>query len=217
LPEAAPDVGARFGQLPTTPADAVAIPNVILPTRPWTFGPARPVTVEAMPVQNVEPLLPRPRVDPKSVRGRLELAVTIRTLPPTPDQMFRLETEAMLRERMRGEVEKALGIERFELPPGPSEATPLAVLVRPAPGLVEWVEPSYVCFGRLFFHQINAERYGWDLGPLHPVLSAGQFYLDILKWPYYLTAAPCRWYDCDTGWCLPGDPVPLRWHPLAVK
>ncbi len=36
-----------------------------------------------------------------------------------------------------------------------------------------------VCYGRLLFQQKNAERYGWDLGPLHPVLSGLVFFGDV--------------------------------------
>ena len=42
------------------------------------------------------------------------------------------------------------------------------------------VEPNYVCYNRLYFEQINAERYGWDLGFVAPFISAGEFFKDVV-------------------------------------
>jgi hypothetical protein len=77
------------------------------------------------------------------------------------------------------------------------------------PPLVETVEPAYLCYGRLYFEQINSERYGWDLGPLHPLISAGIFYSDVATLPYHAATDPLRRCECNTGYALPGDPMPL--------
>jgi hypothetical protein len=61
----------------------------------------------------------------------------------------------------------------------------------------------------LFFEQLNFERYGWDLGPVTPFLSAGKFYFDLAALPFCVAMDPCRCCECGTGYCLPGDPVPL--------
>jgi hypothetical protein len=75
------------------------------------------------------------------------------------------------------------------------------------------VEPNYVCHGRLLFRQINAERYGWDAGWFHPFISAAAFFADVVTLPYHVATAPCRYYECSAGLCLPGDPVPLAIYP----
>ena len=79
------------------------------------------------------------------------------------------------------------------------------------------VEPNYVCHGRLFFEDLNSERYGWDLGILQPVVSAGYFYMDIATLPHHLASDPCRCYECGTGYCLPGDPVPYLIYPPGLS
>jgi hypothetical protein len=79
------------------------------------------------------------------------------------------------------------------------------------------VEPSYLCYGRLYFEQKNFERYGWDLGPFTPLLSAAGFYWDLAWLPYHLATAPCRQYECSAGYCLPGSPVPLLLYPPELS
>src|SRR5262249_48189340 len=75
--------------------------------------------------------------------------------------------------------------------------------------LTERIVPAYLCYGRLYFEQINSERYGWDLGPLHPLIAAGTFYFDVATLPYHAATDPLRCYECNTGYLLPGTPVPL--------
>jgi hypothetical protein len=75
--------------------------------------------------------------------------------------------------------------------------------------MVELVEPGYVCHRRLLFEQPNFERYGYDYGILQPGISLGIFWYDTLSLPYHAFSRPCRNYDCSSGKCLPGDPVPL--------
>jgi hypothetical protein len=71
------------------------------------------------------------------------------------------------------------------------------------------VESAFLCYDRLYFEQLNGERYGWDLGPFHPLVSAGRFWFDVAALPYYAGTDPLRWYECDTGYALPGDRMPL--------
>ena len=75
------------------------------------------------------------------------------------------------------------------------------------------VEPNYVCYGRLLFEAKNFDRYGWDLGLVTPVVSAGMFYFDVATLPYHLFTDPCRHCECSAGYCLPGDPVPYLIYP----
>jgi hypothetical protein len=135
---------------------------------------------------------------------------------PTPERVFRLESETQLRERMTREARVGLNPLHLKydiiFPDYPDVPSPTYV-PRPWQPLVETVETPYLSYNRLFFEQINAERYGWDLGPVHPLLSAGIFYLDVVTLPYHLGTQPCRRYESDAGYCLPGDPVPLLLYP----
>jgi hypothetical protein len=79
------------------------------------------------------------------------------------------------------------------------------------------VAPYYVAYRPLYFQQINAERYGWDFGVLHPVLSATVFLKDFILWPYHFATAPCRRYEFNSGYCLPGDPVPAMLYPPELS
>src|SRR5262249_55725618 len=142
-----------------------------------------------------------------------EVDKAITTKAPTPAELFRVESEATLRRRMAEEARRA-NAQPPLFPPAPAPAA-----AAPFPGrfwrhAVAYAEPSYVCYGRLYFEQINAERYGWDLGPIHPLVSLGKFYWDVLTFPYNLGTDPCRCYECSNhGYCLPGSPVPLMIYP----
>jgi hypothetical protein len=140
--------------------------------------------------------------------------------PPGPLRLFRLESEKAMMERMRQEV-------REHTPPGttpdrlifPDEPviTRQPYTGRSFPPANMLVEPQYVCYQRLLFEQKNAERYGWDLGPIHPFVSLSAFYWDLVTLPYHLWTAPCRQYECSAGYCLPGDPVPLLLYPPELS
>jgi hypothetical protein len=136
--------------------------------------------------------------------------------PPGPQRLFRLESEAQLFERMRQESLERVPPERITFP-----SEPVVSLQKYDPSLraMTWpqlnaiVEPNYVCYGRLLFEQRNPERYGWDVGPIQPLLSAGIFFGDVILLPYNVARYPCRKYECSAGLCLPGDPVPLMLYP----
>ena len=79
------------------------------------------------------------------------------------------------------------------------------------------VEPTYVCYGRLAFEEVNSERYGWEISFLQPFVSAGWFYWDVVSLPYHAFTQPCRCFDCSAGYCLPGDPVPYLLYPPGAS
>jgi hypothetical protein len=135
---------------------------------------------------------------------------------PQPQRLFRLETESQLHERMARDGQ--LGINPIGLkydihfPDYPAVARAERVPREWAP-LTETVEPPFVCYRRLFFEQLNFERYGWDLGLVSPLVSEGVFCFDLVTLPYHAAKDPCRNFECNTGYCLPGDPVPLLLYP----
>jgi hypothetical protein len=138
--------------------------------------------------------------------------------PPGPQRIFRLDSEAQLAERWR-----QLG--RDEAVPAPVQFPDESIAIvgkgpyqgRHFAQRDMLVEPSYVCYGRLFFEDINSERYGWDLGFVQPFLSAGIFYWDLATLPYHFWTDPCRWHECSSGYCLPGDPVPYLIYPPQLS
>jgi hypothetical protein len=148
--------------------------------------------------------------------GTEESARQIQLEPPGLERVSRVESEASLQERIRQETRDITSpdrpIERIQFPTEPVlSAVPFQG--RAFAPMREVVEPNYVCYGRLHFEQKNFERYGWDLGPVTPFLSAGAFFWDVAWLPYHMGTDPCRKYECNAGYCLPGDPVPFMLYP----
>ena len=161
--------------------------------RAWpfiTFPPAR---------DNDSSASPRP-ASPGSIPSTL----------PERDRLFRLETEQGWRARIIKEPRPVA------LPFGvlPDERPLIAELTcRCWPVQVEMVEPSYVCYAPLLFEAKNTERYGWDLGIIQPLVSAGAFLYEANKLPFSLAVYVTTPVECSAGYCLPGDPVPLLLYP----
>jgi hypothetical protein len=80
-----------------------------------------------------------------------------------------------------------------------------------------FTEPYYLCHHRLLFQQVNFERYGWDLGIATPAVCAAAFFKDVALLPYHFFMDPCRRYETNYGYCLPGDPVPLMLYPPELS
>ncbi len=146
--------------------------------------------------------------------GPEEEGYAIQLSPPGPQRVFRLESEDAFRERMKQEARQRG--QRIEFPPEPIVSTE-SYSGRSYPPTQEIVEPGYVCYGRLYFEERNAERYDWDLGIMQPLVSLGYFYKDVLLFPYHYFTDPCRKFDCDAGYCLPGDPTPYLLYPPAIS
>jgi hypothetical protein len=132
--------------------------------------------------------------------------------PPGPRRLFQLESEKDLHERMRQEARERPSPERIGFPEEPV-VTGGAPVFRTYPTGRVVAEPNYVCYERLLFEEKNSERYGWDLGFIQPLVSAGAFYWDVVTLPYHVATAPCRCYECNAGYCLPGDAVPYLAYP----
>ncbi|GIW79369.1 MAG: hypothetical protein KatS3mg105_1176 [Gemmatales bacterium] len=143
-------------------------------------------------------------------------AQPIQLEPPGPDRLFRLESEAAWRERMRQEWRQRPKPERITFPEE-VKLTDKPFQPRMFAPMVEVVEPYYVCYGRLYYRQKNLERYGWDLGFITPVVSVAKFYWDVATFPYHFGTEPWRRYECSAGECLPGDPVPFMVEPPKLS
>lgn len=79
------------------------------------------------------------------------------------------------------------------------------------------VEPGYVVHRRLHFEERNAERSGWDLGPLSTLVGVTHFGRDLLMWPQSL-ASGCVYgfWSTSAGKCLPGSPSPYYLYPPGL-
>jgi hypothetical protein len=137
----------------------------------------------------------------------------LRLTPPGVDTLFRRETETQLMERMRQEALTRSTPVPIEFPKEDPYLTREPYKDRAFPPMREAVEPNYVCYKRLGFEQKNFERQGWDLGFITPFVSAATFYKDVFLLPYHIGTEPCRRYECNTGYCLPGTPTPLLLYP----
>lgn len=148
--------------------------------------------------------------------GDDEDAYTLSFKMPGPEELFRLQSDAALFERMRQQARSAKKKGRLEFPEDPVLSTE-TYYGRAWPPMHEIVEPNYVCYRRTYFEQKNFERYGWDLGIVTPLICAGKFYADVFFLPYHLGTEPWRHYECNAGYCLPGDPVPLYLYPPRLS
>jgi hypothetical protein len=135
---------------------------------------------------------------------------------PGPGETFKLDSEADFQERLRQQARSSGLDNRIVFPDEPVVSRERYKGRSLAPA-VAIAEPYNVCHGRLLFEEINAERYGWDLGALQPFVSASAFYLNLATVPYHLFTRPCQKYECSAGYCLPGDPVPYMLYPPELS
>ncbi len=207
-----PAAPTSFSATPPVPPGAMApVAGSLNPAKSDVAAPDGPDALAQAP-------LPRGQL-PAPVKAPTEDALgvpQIQLTPPGTDRLFRRESEKSFQERMRQEARGRQPLDRIEFPPEPVLSTE-KYAGRNFPPAREIVEPNYVCYDRLYFEQLNSERYGWDLGFFHPIFSAGKFYWDLILLPYHMGTAPCRHYDCNSGYCLPGDPVPLLLYPPDIS
>jgi hypothetical protein len=88
---------------------------------------------------------------------------------------------------------------------------------RELPPASMFIEPNIVTHQRLYFEERNAERYGWDLGFIQPLVSTGYYLKDLANLPFTFITKPCQRYDSSAGKCLPGDPVPYLLYPPEIS
>lgn len=161
------------------------------------------------------------RQDPGYSVAQEELARRqIRLEPPAPEQLFRLESEDELEERLRQEAfdEFKLG-QSMEFTPFP-ELPPLTdqeFQPRMFPRQAMLIEPSFVNYGRLYFEDLSHERYGWDYGFFQPLISTSRFFKDLVFLPHNAASQPFCHYESNAGYCLPGDPVPYMMYPPEIS
>ena len=147
----------------------------------------------------------RPVTDPYEAYIRLE--------PPGRERLFgNRDSERELEERMRQERKDSGVGDSIVFPPAP-ELTTEPYQTRKFAATVCLAEPSYVVYRRLYFEEKNAERYGWDMGPIQPIVSTLYFLKDTALFPYNFASYPCRRFETSAGQCRPGDTVPYLCYP----
>lgn len=162
------------------------------------------------PVQAVQPKDPEAGLtDPLRDQSLFE--------PPSPESLFsRLDSEKMFEQRLRQQGMQRTPPETVRFPDRPL-LTRAQFAGRSFPRQVALAEPEFVCYKRLYFEEKNAERYGWDLGFIQPIVSTLYFYKDVALFPHNFFTQPCRRYECSAGYCLPGDPVPYIFYPPELS
>jgi hypothetical protein len=156
---------------------------------------------------------PRMRETRREQQAEESVQYTVPLEPPGPQRLFiGLQSDQDLMERIRQEKRSQSTVERIIFPEEAALAK-VAYAGRQWLPLKEQVEPSYVIYRRLLFEQKNTERYGWDVGVVTPPLCAARFFWDVVTLPYHAGCRPLQQYDSSAGYCLPGDPVPLRLYP----
>ncbi len=182
-------------------------PPVVSTPREW---PAAAFDIQRTVLQEPK----GPNMAPGVATGSSE-DYAVQLQPPGSQRLFRLESEMSLQERMRQEARQRPTPERIQFPVEPDISGGKAFEYRMWKPLSQVVEPAYVCYGRLLFEDRNAERYGWDLGFIQPFVSASLYVKDFVLLPYHLASTPCS--DCNTGYCLPGDPTPFLLYPPGLS
>jgi hypothetical protein len=212
--------GAAFAQTPSPS------PYAAWPPPPAPFGTPRGMGQESPPramyvQQRIPgaPLAPGERIaSPEQGLDLLQSApYTIQLEPPGLEKLAgALQSDEQLQERIRQENRERKTPERIVFPPDPVLSREIYRGRKWEPKKLE-VAPYYVCYGRLRFEEKNAERYGWDLGILQPLVTEAYFLKDVVMLPYHLATQPCRCFEYNTGYCLPGDPVPYLLYPPSIS
>jgi hypothetical protein len=164
---------------------------------------------------------PKPLLKPPAARPKLPAAQAAPSAF-SRDKVFRMESDTQLLDRVVKEL-RAEGLEYVTfkglptLEPLAPPGTPYRPKTMSYPPVKQLIEPNFLIHRRLYFEEKNAERYGWDLGIVQPVVSTLYFYKDTLLWPAKLASHPFERYDSSAGKCLPGSAVPYYLYPPDVS
>jgi hypothetical protein len=187
---------------------------------PRADGPPAGLAAPVMTVQAKGPLdkAPPPDLVPPKKTGTDPYEAYIKLEPPGRERLFgSRDTERELEERMRQERKDLGPAGDVVVFPEKPELTGEPYQTRKFAPTVVLAEPNYVVYRRLYFEEKNAERYGWELGPIQPLVSTLAFLKDAVMLPHNFVANPCRRFETNAGQCQPGDPVPYSWFPPEIS
>jgi hypothetical protein len=184
----------------------------IPPATPTNYNTTQPIIPGDMTStsQKKEEIKPKD-VDPKEIQ-----------LPPR-EKIFMVYNDADLERAIMESIGRDwpnVDVKNLKFPPLPVISPP-GVSYQPKtatyPPMQMTMESGYVVHRRLHFEERNAERQGWDLGPLSTLVSAGHFYRRVLLWPQSL-ASGCVYgfWDTNMGKCSPGSPSPYYLYPPGL-
>jgi hypothetical protein len=187
-------------------------------------GPPRPLsaamTGDPLPPSTIAPKVEATRYQPKEElpaprpEGPTELTLSLE--PPGNQILHKLDSESQLFERMRQQAKERRPPENIVFPEEPV-LTKSAYLGRAWPQRTCTAEPNFLVYERLYFEEMNGERYGWDFGIVSPVIETAAFYKNLALFPYHCGTDPFRKYESNAGLCLPGDPVPYMCYPFGLS
>lgn len=165
------------------------------------------------PVPLPSQVQPPPTQDQKN---QLALEEEGRFTPPERADLFRVDSEFSLAERVR-QLRKSTGKTELEFPDELNIRIKSPLEARHFKPMSTNVKPAYVVYQPLYFEQLNYERYGWDLGVFQPLVSTSQFYIDVLMLPYNFASNPPWHCEANAGYGIPGDAEPLRFLTPAFS
>lgn len=188
----------------------VGVPAV-QPALPPLGVPAIPTSIVRTPAVEVPPI----EIEKSTVKYQAEpsKAVPLPGALPSRDDVFRLDGDSVLNRR----IQRELGDKKDEFPL-PNALLPAGATYTPKtagyPPVRAKLEPTYVIHRRLYFEDTNAERAGWDMGPVQPIFSAAWFVRDVVLLPHNVASGfwKNRW-DTSAGKCPPGAPTPYYLYP----
>src|SRR2546422_145369 len=93
---------------------------------------------------------------PHGTREKDPLAEEFGLMPPTPDQLFRVQSEQGLKERLRQEMPK---VKNVDFPRDAVLAAPSADLT-PFPEQIAFTVSGAICYRQLYFEDKRTERFG---------------------------------------------------------
>ncbi|MBA4188392.1 MAG: hypothetical protein C0467_10345 [Planctomycetaceae bacterium] len=124
------------------------------------------------------------------------------------------ESDKKRQVKMDGNYESTL---RFPPMPEVGAGIPFQSKTSSYPPMQTTYDALFVVHRRLHFEEKNAERYGWDLGIIQPMVSALYFYRDVAMWPQSLASGfAYGFWDTNAGKCLPGSPTPYYLYPPGL-
>lgn len=131
----------------------------------------------------------------KPTPGAKGIKFILPTAQPTPDELFRLESEAQLFKRMNQEYLKTAQ-KKVLFPKDASPREPALPYAFP-PASVFW-ETASICHKPRYFSDENPEQFGLYHPCIQPFCSTARFYLDTLGLPLRILAnPPCTWRCVD--------------------
>ena len=115
--------------------------------------------------------------------------------PPTPAQLFCVQSEESLKDRLRQELPN---IKNIAFPAGSTRPVASAATgSEPFPQQTIAPVSCQVCYRPLYLEDKATERFGSYVPCVQPLLSAGRFYCAAVMLPYRLWQAPPWTFECD--------------------